>query len=119
MAPVFTPSNGGGCCGGTGTPVGQTAGPVNNKCSAAPNDFDTPEWRALEFSVNEPSQYRYSYDPGATTIGSAAIATAYAVGDLDCNTTESTWTLLATAISAGGTVTGAATSLVPPPKGTY
>ena len=120
LAPNHTPATGtGGCCGGTGAAAGQTSTTVNNKCSAAPADFTTPEWTAIEFAVNEPSQYRYSYDPGAATVGSNASATGYAIGDLDCNGTESTWTLLATAISAGGTVTGAATSLVPPPKGTY
>jgi type IV pilus assembly protein PilA len=118
-SPTNTPSGGNNCCGGHGTPVNGTAGAVNNKCDAKPNEFGTGGWAALEFSVNEPSQYQYSYAPTATTVGSAATVEAYAIGDLDCNTVSSTWTLQATAISAGGTVTGAATSLVPPPKGTY
>jgi type IV pilus assembly protein PilA len=107
------------CCGGHGKAVNGTAGPVNNKCDAAPGEFAAGGWTALEFAVNEPSQYQYQYTPGAVTVGSGATADAYAIGDLDCNSISSTWTLQATAISAGNSVTGAATSLVPPPKGTY
>jgi type IV pilus assembly protein PilA len=119
LAPTNASAGGNNCCGGTGTPVNGTAGPVNNKCSAKPNEFSVGGWQQLEFSVNEPSQYQYSYAPGGTTVGSAATAEAYAIGDLDCNSVSSTWTLQATAISSGNTVTGAATTLVPPPKGSY
>jgi type IV pilus assembly protein PilA len=112
-------AGGNNCCGGHGKPVNGTAGPVNNKCDANPTEFAAAAWTALEFSVNEPSQYQYQYAPGTETVGSAATAQAYAIGDLDCNSISSTWTLQATAISAGNSVTGAATTLVPPPKGTY
>jgi type IV pilus assembly protein PilA len=119
IAPSNTNQGGNNCCGGQGRAVGDTsAKAVNNKCDAQPEDF-TGGWAALEFSVNEPSQYQYQYVPGGTTVGSAATAQAFALGDLDCNSVSSTWTLQATAISAGQTVTGAATTLVPPPKGTY
>jgi len=106
------------CCGGKGNKVGSTANTaVNNKCDAHPEEF-TGAWAEIEFSVNEPSQYQYSYAVANAT-GSDASATAYAIGDLDCNGTASTWTLEATAISANGAITGAATTLIPPPKGTY
>ena len=120
LAPVNAAAAGGNnCCGGHGTPKGGTdSGKVNNKCDAKPEEF-TGGWAELEFSVNEPSQYQYSYAPGATTVGAGATALAYAIGDLDCNSASSTWTLQATAISAGSTVTGAAAAIVPPPKGAY
>ena len=108
-----------GCCGGFGTAKGGTKGKVNNKCSADPADFTgDPGWQELEFSVNEPSQYRYTYD-AKTPTGSAAAVNAFAFGDLDCNGTESTWTLAASAIVAASAIQGAATTLIPPPKGTY
>jgi type IV pilus assembly protein PilA len=122
---ALLPAGGGGpganCCGGVGASAGGGGGTtVNNKCSANPGSFaGDPTWAAIEFSMNEPSQYQYSYDGSGTTAGSAASVAAYAIGDLDCNTSSSTWTLQATAISAGGTITGAATSLIPPPKGSY
>ena len=121
LLPSHSPvSPGLGCCGGTGAAVGASSTTVNNKCSAKPSEFTAdPGWQALEFSMNEPSQYQYQYAPGGTTVGAAATAQAFAIGDLDCNGTASTWTLQATAISAGSSVTGAATTLVPPPKGTY
>jgi len=109
-----------GCCGGTGTGADGTGGKAgSNKCSVVLANFTTPAWTALEFTMAEPSQYRYSCQPGGTTIGSAAAATAYAVGDLDCNGGLSSWTLKATAITSGSSLAGAATSLIAPPKGSY
>jgi len=111
-----------GCCGGVGTPVGAAAvnTKINNKCSAEPTAFTGDSgWQELEFTLNEPSQYKYVYTPGASTVGVSASATANALGDLDCNGTGSTWTLAATAITAGSAIQGAATSLIPPPKGSY
>ncbi len=108
------------CCGGVGTPVGGTATTkVNNKCSADPTSFTADlGWQELEFTLNEPSQYKYTY---AATVpaGATANVVANALGDLDCNGTASTWTLAATAITAGSAIQGAATSLIPPPKGSY
>ena len=121
---AFLPStakatNGNNCCGGVGSPLGKTNTKVNNKC-----DAETSTWQAdsafsdLEFSVNEPSQYQYSYNV-VTSNGPTASAAAYAVGDLDCDTKSSTWTLLATAVTNGSSIVGAATSLTAPPKGSY
>ena len=114
------PVAGGTCCGGFGNPVGGTSTKINNKCSATPATFLADSgWLELEFSLNEPSQYSYKYTPGGDVVGAGAIANAYASGDLDCNNVLSTWTLQATAITAGSSIQGAATSLIPPPKGTF
>jgi type IV pilus assembly protein PilA len=101
---------GNNCCGGKG---GGTS--VNNKCAPLPGAFDdNAGWQELEFKVAEPSQYQYSYKGGAT------LATAWAIGDLDCDKTSSSWTLVAEPIvAAGGSYAGARTILTPPPKGTY
>lgn len=118
---TFTTSNGGilpakpgtsGCCGGTGGGASPTE--VTNKCAPNSAGFKTDvAFADMEFSVDEPSQYVYSYTGGSDT------ATAFAIGDLDCNKAESTWTLNLNAISNGTAYTGAAATLVPPPKGSY
>jgi type IV pilus assembly protein PilA len=101
-----------GCCnkGLTGMP--------KDKCPVDPAWATDSGWSEIEFQVGEPSQYAYQYVPV-----SGIAATAYAIGDLDCNNVPSTWTLQMTPIIAGtGTTTsyaGANATLIPPPKGTY
>lgn len=117
---TFTTSNGGilpakpgtsGCCGGKGGAAGTE---VTNKCEADSTGFKNDAgFSDMEFSVDEPSQYVYSYTGGSDT------ATAFAIGDLDCNKAESTWKLNLNAITNGTAYTGAAATLVPPAKGTY
>ena len=62
------------------------AGP-NAKCHSTPNDWSTPAWQALDFQINEPHLYQYSYSSDGTTFE------ALAVGDLDCDTVMVTYTL--------------------------
>ena len=94
-----------------------TAGMPKDKCPPVVTWATDSGWSDIEFQVGEPSQYNYQY------VGGALAATAYAVGDLDCNTVLSSWTLQMTPIIAGsGTTTsyaGANATLIPPPKGTY
>ncbi|HLL21229.1 MAG TPA: prepilin-type N-terminal cleavage/methylation domain-containing protein [Kofleriaceae bacterium] len=119
-APTGGPGPGLHCCGGTGNPLGGTSTTVNNKCDASKTAWqDSAGWQELEFSVNEPSQYQYSYPAPATPSGTGAFAEAFAAGDLDCDGTGSSWTLQATAVSNGTSITGAGTSIIPPPKGQY
>ncbi|HEX3760290.1 MAG TPA: prepilin-type N-terminal cleavage/methylation domain-containing protein [Kofleriaceae bacterium] len=75
---------GNGCCGG--------AGKSPNHCAANPSAFtgDTV-WAALDFEIDEDTLFYYSYGGTATTY------TAIAVGDLDCDGTEITYTLAGTA----------------------
>jgi type IV pilus assembly protein PilA len=108
------------CCGGVGkdaSGVGATS--INNKCDVDTSSWKTDSgWSEIEFAVNEPSQYQYKYTATKAN-GSDANVQAYAIGDLDCDNASSTWTLSATAIYNGTSVTGAATSLKAPPKGQY
>jgi type IV pilus assembly protein PilA len=100
-----------GCCGGIG---GASNGEVTNKCKQDTAAFQAePGWQDMEFSVDEPSQYFYSYKGGSD------LATAFAIGDLDCDTRESTWVLTLQATTNGSAYTGASAILTPPPKGTY
>lgn len=93
-----------GCCGGSGA----TPGEMPNKCTPDQTGFkNDPAFSDIEFSVGEPSEYVYSYTGGSRS------ATAYAIGDLDCNKEEATWRLELKALSDGATAT------LLPPKGVY
>jgi type IV pilus assembly protein PilA len=63
-------------------------------------------WKALDFQVDEPNLFSYSY------IGGSTVATALAIGDLDCDTTLITYTLALSAPS--GNASGIITE--PPPN---
>jgi type IV pilus assembly protein PilA len=110
--PIGLAANGGMyCCGGVGGITGGTVGTtVNNKCTAVPDLFKAdPGFGPLEFSVDEASQYEYSY------LGNATAPIAYALGDVDCDGTPATWTLQVTKTTAGNPQV----NLVPPLAGTY
>jgi prepilin-type N-terminal cleavage/methylation domain-containing protein len=65
------------------------------KCAAVDADWDKPEWRALEFSLNENFFFQYKYEP----TGNGAAFKATAVGDTDCDGTTVTFTLDGTNVS--------------------
>jgi len=67
------------------------------KCAAVTSDWDKPEWRALEFALNENFFFQYAYVP--TSAGAAFTATA--VGDTDCDGNPVTYKLEGT--NVGGT----------------
>jgi prepilin-type N-terminal cleavage/methylation domain-containing protein len=82
-------------------------------CSAAGKKFATSTawstdsvWLDLDFHVDEPGLFSYHFD---STVGN--VATALAVGDLDCDGTFITYTLELTTPSG----TPAANLIVPPP----
>jgi type II secretory pathway pseudopilin PulG len=64
------------CCG-----LSSTGGAVDNRCPTAPSIWSTAKlWSVLDFSIDGPTSYRYSYhsDDGKTF-------DAKAIGDLDCD----------------------------------
>jgi prepilin-type N-terminal cleavage/methylation domain-containing protein len=78
----------GGCCGAP-----------NNHCPAAPLDFNADTvWRQLDFQVDEPGLFLYDYN------GQSSTFTARATGDLDCDGTETTYTLTGTAVNGNPAV---------------
>jgi type IV pilus assembly protein PilA len=110
------PGGGGGpvgdiCCGGHGGILGQTIPAIaNNKCTADPDSFRAdPGWLELDFSVDEPGVYQYSY------AGDALAPTAYAIGDVDCDSVDATFTLQMSKTSVGNPVA----NLIPPPPGIF
>ena len=107
--PVAGPN--GSCCGYKGGTAATPGTTVNNKCQAVPDAFGSDlGWKELDYRLSEPSQYIYQYVP---TDGQNVVA--YAIGDLDCDKTLSTWTLQAKGVSQGIPQV----NIIPPPKGTY
>lgn len=93
--------------------VGPT--PAESCCKAEGGKCTTTEWatnemwQKLEFSVDEPHQYRYAYESDGKTV------TALAIGDLDCDEEAATWTLQMS-VGADGVATS---EIKPPPSGEY
>jgi hypothetical protein len=81
----------------------------SNKCQPDPATWADPVWKALDFEINEPHMYRYSYE---STDGTSFVATA--AGDLDCDGQEAVWTLKGT-VDNGNPVT----EITQPPAGEY
>ncbi|HEX3760289.1 MAG TPA: prepilin-type N-terminal cleavage/methylation domain-containing protein [Kofleriaceae bacterium] len=87
----------GGCCGGTGA--------TPNHCAASPAAW-TGAWQALDFEIDEDTLFYYSYS------GASQSYTALAIGDLDCDGTEVTYTLTGAAVNGNPT----ASLSEPPPN---
>jgi len=81
-------------------------------CSATGGKFATVDWSSLagwkdlDFQIDEPNLFSYTYTGGTTA------ATAIAVGDLDCDKTLITYTLTMTSVN--GNAAGSITE--PPPN---
>lgn len=84
--------------------------PADHKCAAAPAAFAAdPGWAALEFSIDEPTHYQYSFASDGKELH------AYAIGDLDCDGEAATYTLSMSVGSDGNPHT----LMIEPPKGVY
>ena len=92
------------------TPGASCCSQPNKKCVVDPQDWNTPEWRALEFSMNEPFLFQYGY----TFTNAGAGFTATATGDMDCDTTMIEYKLDGSVQSGAG----APTFKVTPPQNT-
>ncbi len=80
------------------TPAAKCCDGPNHRCVVSPADWEAPAWRALDFQIEDPGYFRYSYTGTDTTF------TATAVGDLDCDGTEITYTLVGTVATGSPTV---------------
>ena len=79
-------------------------------CAAKPDAFRAdPGWQHLEFEIDEPSKYQYSYTSDGKNF------TAYAIGDLDCDGVAATFTMVGTTTAAGNP----SINIISPPSGVY
>ena len=85
------------------------SGSPENKYKCPATTWTDPTWKALDFSIDGPTEYRYSYESDGKTF------TATAVGDRDCDEALATYTLKGT-VDAGN---APKLELTEPPKGTY
>ncbi len=76
--------------------------PAGGKVVDAAGTWDTPTWHALDFAITDPHYYSYAYD------SAAAGFTCRAQGDLDGDTTLSTFERAGAADTTRHTVVGAA-----------
>jgi type IV pilus assembly protein PilA len=80
---------------GGATPSTTCCGQPGDKCSPSAGMWDlVPSWAALNFSVDDPFYYQYTYTSAGTDTGSQM--TAAANGDLDCDGIKSTFERIAT-----------------------
>jgi len=92
----------------TGFPGDMCPGTASQKHVPVTNEFSAATWQALNFSIDDPYLYAYSYastGDGATGINSQF--TARANGDLNCNNTLSTFERIGT-VDAENNVNGGA-----------
>jgi hypothetical protein len=73
------------------TPAKACCSNPDHKCPANPADWANPIWQALEFQIDEPFVFQYSYESDGQT------ATIKAVGDLDCDGKTATYEAKGTA----------------------
>ncbi|HEX8114691.1 MAG TPA: DUF4190 domain-containing protein [Kofleriaceae bacterium] len=91
------------------TPPNPCCGQPNNHCRAVPEMYAAdPVWRALDFQIDVPTLFQYSYE--ASPDGQSFVAKA--VGDLDCDTTFITYELRGTAANGNPSMT----LIEPPPN---
>ena len=82
----------GTCCGSTG-----------QKCSPSATYWTAQTWQALNFSMDDPHYYSYSFPSSGT--GTSSVFDATANGDLDCDSTYSTFSRHGS-VDSTGSVTG-------------
>ena len=76
------------------TPVLKCCINPGEKCAPNPSIWNVPSWAALNFSVDDPHYYQYTYGLDDALVGPSGVRTGFiamAVGDLDCDDTFSTF----------------------------
>jgi type IV pilus assembly protein PilA len=77
--------------------VNACCGQAGDKCPPVAGQFDDPTWAALNFSVDDPFYFWYDYTSGGTDTTSQFTAGAY--GNLDCDSTYSTYQRIGSVLS--------------------
>jgi len=90
------------------TPAQSCCGQAANKCQVDVAAWNTPEWQTIDFQIDEPGNYQYSFKGDGKTFD------GYAVGDLDCDTEMATYHLHMESQAGNPTMT-----ITDPPSGVY
>ena len=61
----------------------------DERCDAAPQRWDNPQWSALKFAITDAHFFQYEYDSSGTLAKARSVAGAHA--DLDCDGVLSTF----------------------------
>jgi hypothetical protein len=91
------------------SPATECCSQPDHKCAVDAKAWDDPVWKALDFQMDEPGLYRYSYE---STDGKTFTATA--IGDADCDQAMATFTLTGKSDNGNPSV-----DLQKPPTGVY
>jgi type IV pilus assembly protein PilA len=71
------------------TATGPCCGQTGDKCPPSPTNFTGDTWSALNFSVDDPFYFVYQYVSGGSE--TTATFSAWAFGNLDCDSVNSTY----------------------------
>jgi type IV pilus assembly protein PilA len=77
------------------------------KAQKTPGVYTGAVWQCLNFSLNQPQFYQYTYTASGAGSTNNAVYTALATGDLDGNGTQSTFTLTGMVVDGEATRNGA------------
>jgi type IV pilus assembly protein PilA len=80
--------------GGPTPAANSCCGNPSDKCPVVVTDWNVEPWTSLKFGMTDPHYYWYTFDAAGNT--AAAQYTARANGDLDCDTTNSTFEMYGT-----------------------
>lgn len=97
IAPKSFPTSGAATTAPATACCGQATAP---KCTPATADWAGSPWHELHFGLTDPHYYQWGWDTANTS--SAAVYTARALGDLDCDGTASEFKILGTIDTEGG-----------------
>ena len=78
------------------------SGPCCQKCFTTPVEWESGGWSVLRFGLSDPHFYAYTFAASGT--GSSARYTANALGDLDCDSTYSTYQIRGSVDGEGGVI---------------
>jgi type IV pilus assembly protein PilA len=87
------------------TPSSKCCSRTGGKCNPVPDNWDSKEWNALKFAMEDPFYFQYTYVGSGSDTGSKFTARAH--GDMDCDSTLSTYEMVGKVDSARN-VTGSA-----------
>ena len=85
--------------------IGTCCGKTGKKCAPGDATWNSAGWQALKFQMTDPFYYSYTFEASGTDLTSKFSARAN--GDLNCDSTTSTFEMVGQ-VQSDGTVTGQA-----------